>query len=152
MHLSLQLGSAREAPSSGQVPCSRWLQKADAHGQQLGLARARGGFYPSPRLSVLKGLGVLDAQESGTPAEAEGATSPEAGWYSGSPLSSTPLSPPQEALFVKLGRRSCTFSLGEFFCTRGRDLGTLAMQNKYCGRRQHGKQEPTTLKFLLFFS
>lgn len=47
---------------------------------------------------------------------------------------------------------ACTFSLGEFFCTRGRDLGTLAMQNKYCGRRQHGKQEPTTLKFLLFFS
>lgn len=77
---------------------------APESGQQLGLARARGGFYPSPRLSVLKGLGVLDAQESGTPAEAEGATSPEAGWYSGSPHSSTPLSPPQEALFVKLGR------------------------------------------------
>lgn len=37
----------------------------------------------------------------------------------------------------------------EFFCTRGRDSGTLAMQNKYCGRRRHRKQEPT-LKFLLF--
>lgn len=150
VHLSLQLGSAREAPSAGQVPCSRWLQKTDAHGQQLGLARAWWFLHVPEMMSSSRPRcagcpGVRDPSRGGRGHQSRG------GWALclSSRLRSTPLSPPQEALFVKLGR-ACTFALGEFFCTRGRDLGTLAMRNKYCGRKRHGKQKPTTLKFLLF--
>lgn len=105
VHLSLQLGSAQETPRAVQVPCSRWLQKADTHGQQLGLARAWWFLHVPEIISSSRPRcagcpGVRDPSRGGRGHQSRGEW---ALWLS-SQLCSTPLSPPQEALFVKLGR------------------------------------------------